>query len=64
MTPKQKELLAVTAVGAGLALILREVPLINRLGIVGGTLLYVGGYMARDQRPAGGWPMLQSHSEG
>jgi hypothetical protein len=63
LTQNQKELLAVAAVGLGLSLVMSKVPLINQLGIAGGALLYVGGYVvAKDYRPAGGWPQLQGNS--
>lgn len=63
MTQNQKELIAVAAVGVGLSLVMSKIPLINQLGVAGGALLYLGGYVvAKDYRPAGGWPMLQGGS--
>jgi len=59
VTSRQKELLAVAAVGAGLSMVLRYTPILNKLPLIAGALMYTGGYIVREHRPAGGWKLLE-----
>ena len=59
VTQQQKEILAVTAVGFGLTALVRYVPVLSKAPLLAGTALYVGGYLVRQYKPAGGWPLLE-----
>ncbi len=52
-----KELIAVAAVGLGLTLVGRRVPVVSS-PLVLGTGMYLAGYFARGYRPDGGWKLL------
>jgi hypothetical protein len=55
-----KELAAVSAVGLGLALAGRKLPLVSKVPPVAlAAGLYVAGYVVSQKRPAGGWKMLE-----
>lgn len=53
-----KELVAVGAVGAGLAWLFQRLP-VTQHPIIAGSAIYIVGYVVRGQRPASGWKMLE-----